>query len=107
MQVDLTFLGNLDRDAMANLHEKFNYKQLQVYIIYISGIYCLRTQVLLIYNRLEPEFRDDLVTPDPLNTEESNTIIQLIITGRAEYNGTRVQCVIPGSQESGECYNDC
>ena len=51
-------------------------------------------------NRLEPEFRNDLMTPDPLNTEEGNGIIQLIIPGRAEYNGTIVQCVIPGSQES-------
>ena len=51
-------------------------------------------------NSLELEIRRDLVIPQQQVTEEGNILIQLIIPARAEYNGTRVQCVIPGSQES-------
>ena len=51
------------------------------------------------FNRLELELRNDLMIPGQQNTEEGNILIQLIIPGRAKYNGTRVQCVVSGSQE--------
>ena len=52
------------------------------------------------FNNLELEIRRDLTIPQQQNTEEGNILIQLIIPAKAEYNGTRVQCVIVGSQES-------
>ena len=51
------------------------------------------------FNDLAPELRRNLTIPQQQDTEEGNILIQLIIP--AEYNGTRVRCVIAGVQESG------
>ena len=57
------------------------------------------------FDRLDLDIRNDLMTPDQPNTKEGNILIQLIIPARAEYNGTRVQCVIPGHKSENVTMN--
>ena len=42
---------------------------------------------------LPPEIRSDLLI-SPTNTDEGTVVEELTIPARAEYNGTRVQCLV-------------
>ena len=46
-----------------------------------------------ILQSLPPEIRNDVVV-SPTNTPEGSVVEELTIPARAEYNGTRVQCVV-------------
>ena len=54
-------------------------------------------------NRLPSDIRDDVVITQ--NTVGDNEVFILTITARAEYNGTRVQCVTGGGGDERESEN--
>ena len=47
----------------------------------------------ILLRRLPPEIRSDLVDSET-NTDEGTVMEELTIPGRAQYNGTRVQCLV-------------
>ena len=53
---------------------------------------------------LPPDVREDLVISET-NTAEGTTVESLTIPARAEYNGTRVQCVVFSPDGSAESEN--
>ena len=54
-------------------------------------------------NRLPSDIRDDLVITQVRDGD--NEVFTLTITGKAEYNGTRVQCVVGGGGVERESEN--
>ena len=57
------------------------------------------------YTHLPSDIRDDLVSFHAIVVDTADPVLVLTITGRAEYNGTRVQCVAGGEGVERESEN--